>query len=223
MVSRDPWQKWLLCSQFMYIGSNWHWVPLAIAFRARSTTQLRGFYIRKTCLMAPPMHRMHTKVKSSTKCNEPKVVSVTAVPQPFKYIRWKMCEGTGCWDHSWHTVNYTRIYTQQSRAQITVRMPDCNLCNWLCVESPWCRFWVQCCRIQLHRRAFMAAVHSLCIWPRERNAMGQLCFGEGFMVRKLSGNGKTWEWELANGNQSSSLTEWQVSGSILSTHSFNWW
>lgn len=26
-----------------------------------------------------------------------------------------MCEGTGCWDHSWHTVNYTRIYTQQSR------------------------------------------------------------------------------------------------------------
>lgn len=36
MISRDPWQKWLLCSQFMYIGSKMHWVPLAIAFRKQS-------------------------------------------------------------------------------------------------------------------------------------------------------------------------------------------
>lgn len=63
MVSHDPWQKWLLCSHFMYTGSEMHWVPFAIAVRehsARSTKRLCGFHIRKTCLNGNWDHSRHT-------------------------------------------------------------------------------------------------------------------------------------------------------------------
>lgn len=129
-----------------------------------------------------------------------------------------MCEGTGCWDHSWHTVNTLLVFIPnnqghklQSGCQIAICATDsvwsrhgadfgCNVVAYNCTAE---HLWLQ---------------SILCVSGPEREMQWDSCaLAKALWLGNCLENGKTWEWELANGNQNSSLTEWQVSGSISST------